>query len=445
MNAGLLNPTLSAEVYFSVPADQGSRMTKFGLRSHPDIAAWLVSILDYILCTQGKLPGDRRIAPPPAGPTGQRLVDGGVILVSDRPDGGLAAELNPQIDVRLILYARRPNSCAHLALLALAEDPDLTRWLLTGYMGSPSATDLVQLGDSLVASLRRHAVLVDELPTEAVCFPDPAGPVDLLGALAAMQRVIPQAAGQEIPGEVRQILGRHVPNLPHHASIAWGLDAGTSMVYPTLLPGNASLPMLEGIAGAQAAQRAEQWDRQREMARQALLTRRYAILREIVPAAQREELRHFVRQLAERGYFPELGDGQVELRSAIHNQPTIAALHNGLAGVVNSICDEPVIASYCYLSCYQEGAVLARHKDRPQCAYNLSLVLDMYSADGEPDPWPIYVEIDGRPEAVLLRVGDGVAYSGTELWHWRDALPAGQRAIICFFHFVPQDFTGSLD
>jgi hypothetical protein len=69
----------------------------------------------------------------------------------------------------------------------------------------------------------------------------------------------------------------------------------------------------------------------------------------------------------------------------------------------------------------------------------------MHGPEGEPPPWPIYVEIDGQPQAVLLETGDGVAYSGTEIWHWRDALPAGQRAVVCFFHFVPPDFTGSLD
>ena len=46
---------------------------------------------------------------------------------------------------------------------------------------------------------------------------------------------------------------------------------------------------------------------------------------------------------------------------------------------------------------------------------------------------------------MLLQVGDGLVYSGTDLWHWRDALPPGQRAIVCFFHFVPGDFAGSLD
>ena len=44
-----------------------------------------------------------------------------------------------------------------------------------------------------------------------------------------------------------------------------------------------------------------------------------------------------------------------------------------------------------------------------------------------------------------LEIGDGLVYSDTQLWHWRDALPTGQRAIVCFFHFVPGDFRGSVD
>jgi hypothetical protein len=217
------------------------------------------------------------------------------------------------------------------------------------------------------------------------------------------------------------------------------------MIYPTRWNPGERAPDLEHIIGTSAAHRAAQWDRQRAEARLSLHTNRYAVLREILPPVQREKLRNYVRQLIQRGYFPALGDGQVALRSSLHNPPTVAAIHAGLAGVVSSICGEPVIASYCYLSCYEEGAVLDRHKDRPQCAYNLSLVLDMDGPDGEPPPWPIYVEINGQPEAVLLKTGDGVAYSGTEIWHWRDALPAGQRAVVCFFHFVPPDFKGSLD
>ena len=152
-----------------------------------------------------------------------------------------------------------------------------------------------------------------------------------------------------------------------------------------------------------------------------------------------------MRELVRRGYFPALDDGQVALRAGIHNEPTAASLHHALARLVSDICGEPVIASYCYLSCYEAGAVLKRHRDRPQCVYNLSVVFDMYSPNGEPDPWPVFLELDGEPEAVHLQIGDGLLYSGTELWHWREALPQNQCAIVCFYHFVPENFSGSLD
>jgi hypothetical protein len=68
----------------------------------------------------------------------------------------------------------------------------------------------------------------------------------------------------------------------------------------------------------------------------------------------------------------------------------------------------------------------------------------MEGSDGDPDPWPIYLEINNQPVVIHLSVGDGILYSGTEVLHWRDALPEGQRAIVCFFHFVGEDFRGSL-
>ena len=55
------------------------------------------------------------------------------------------------------------------------------------------------------------------------------------------------------------------------------------------------------------------------------------------------------------------------------------------------------------------------------------------------------LELDGRPTSVELQIGDGVLYSGTDIYHWRDALPEQQRAIICFYHFVPEGYDGGLD
>lgn len=442
MTAEQVNTSLVAEVQFLAPADGDVRSSRFVLRQNPEIAAWLLTILDYVLFRQGQLAGERRIADPPGGDTLQRLIAGAVILADHRADGGLALRLNPGLEAALWFSVRRPGQPAYTATLALAGEPDINRWLLEYFLreAAPEAPAPGPLADGL----RRHSLLVTGLPPPEVTFPDPDEATDPSTDLATALRVVAQGPREAVPPDVRELLGRHTPRLPPDVGIHWSVDAGSGLVFPTPA-GQATLPGPGAVPGPLANERAVAWERQRQGAERALRELRYAVLREIVPTAARARLRHYVRELVRRGYFPALGDGQVERRSALHNEPTSASLHRGLARIVSSLCGETVLASYCYLSCYEAGAVLHRHRDRPQCNYNLSLVLDMQGPAGEPDPWPIYLEVDGRPTSVLLEVGDGLVYSGTELWHWREALPEGQRAIVCFFHFVPMTFTGSLD
>lgn len=458
MSAERINPAVTVEAQFQGPVAGDVRTTRFVLRQEPDVAAWLLTFIDFILFRQGKLPEERRIAPPPGAEALQRLIAGAVVLTDRRPDGGLALRLNPGLEVRLNLIVRVAGEPARTAVLPLAGDPELARWLVTRALdAAPAATLPDDAPAPLADALRRHGILVTELPPPEACFPDPELAADASRdpgvELATAARVFTQAAGDAVPADVRRVIGRHTPRLPPGTGLVWSLDAGSGLALPALWPAlwpalaAHEPPLPDGFRGPLADARAAAWDRQIDAARANLRDRHYAVLREILAPAPRARLRRYVRQLVERGYFPALGDGQVELRSALHNEPTIASLHRGLAAILGGLCGEAVQASYCYLSCYEAGAVLPRHKDRPQCNYNLSLVLDMQGPEPgvEPEPWPIYLEIDGRPEAVLLQVGDGLAYSGTDVWHWREALPAGQRAIVCFFHFVPGDFAGSLD
>ncbi len=444
---GQINPTLTVHGCFSAAVDGEERRVHLDLRDHPGLVPWLDSILEHILSQQCRSPEIRPIAEPPGGHTRRLLLDAGILYLRPRGAGGMELGLNPQLNVQLMLNVRRHGGPAYQAMLTLADDPELTRWLLRFFSDRLAATDLRRLGESLRESLRGHNLLVDTLPAPDAFWPDPAAPVELAAELALAARTSRQPAGRPIPAEVRRVLGRHTPALPPDTELVWGEDTGTGMVFPTRLGADDREAVIARYIGTAASERATQWELQLEAARASVRNRRHAVLRDIVPAPQRAKLRQFVRQLRERGYFPELGDGQVALRSSIHNQPTIASLHQGLAGIVSRIGKEPVNPSYCYLSCYEEGAVLDRHLDRAQCAYNLCLVLDMQylDRDGDPEPWPIYLELDGRPEAALLNVGDGVFFSGSQIWHWRDALPAGQRAFVCFYHFVPLGYTGSLD
>lgn len=438
-----LNPSLSVLAYFIVPDGGDGRRTRLPLADHPEVAAWLLSVLDYVLSVQAGRSGEKQIAQPPGGAAGEALMRGSVILVNQRPDGGLAMRLNPEFELLLEINARRRGQPATNVQFALMQDPALSRWLLTASLAGgfqPAAPD-----PGLFDVLRQCGALLTQEPPPAAWFPDPDAPVDLAAELAVMSQVVIQPAGSPVPAAVRQVLGRHTPSLPPGADIAWGQDAGTGMMYPVYLAPGQSTDTLP--VGREAEARAAAWAAQCETGRESMRKHGFALLRGVIPPAQRQALRRYVRQLRERGYFPDLDDGQVKLRASIHNEPTIAALHKGLAGIVNTIGPEPVIASYSFLSCYESGAVLDRHLDRPQCRYNICFVLDMQylDRDEEPEPWPIYLELEGKPVAALMQVGDGVFFSGANIWHWRDALPPGRRVVVCFSHYVPEAYTGSLD
>lgn len=59
--------------------------------------------------------------------------------------------------------------------------------------------------------------------------------------------------------------------------------------------------------------------------------------------------------------------------------------------------------------------------------------------------WPLFIESHGVASSVLLAPGDAVFYRGTRNPHWREAQPGDRWSTIGFYHFVPDDFVGSLD
>ena len=100
-----LNPALTVEAQFLGPVGDDVRTSRFVLRQEPEVAAWLLTFLDFILFRQGRIATEQRIAPPPGGATLVRLIAGAVVLSGQRPDGGLALRLNPGVEVRL--WSRR--------------------------------------------------------------------------------------------------------------------------------------------------------------------------------------------------------------------------------------------------------------------------------------------------------------------------------------------------
>ena len=90
--------------------------------------------------------------------------------------------------------------------------------------------------------------------------------------------------------------------------------------------------------------------------------------------------------------------------------------------------------TYSYARIYQNGDMLARHKDRYSCEISTTLNLGG-------DPWPIYLDPTGNTGQsgikVDLKPGDMLIYSGCDLEHWREKF-TGSNCGQVFLHYNKQ-------
>ena len=174
-----------------------------------------------------------------------------------------------------------------------------------------------------------------------------------------------------------------------------------------------------------------------------LRAEQYAVIRDIIDPLQIAALRKHFRILDHRNFLiPDLQGGSI--RYALHNEPVAQFVHHQLSDLVRRVTGEPVMPSYCFLSVYKTGSFLAKHSDRPQCAWNLSLLIDTDPEKELGDSWPIFLEVGGQTKAVRLEMGAGLLYRGTDIPHWRETLGNGETNTLILCHFVPEDFADVL-
>jgi hypothetical protein len=174
---------------------------------------------------------------------------------------------------------------------------------------------------------------------------------------------------------------------------------------------------------------------------------RHAVLPALLHSTQVAALRRYYRALVGEGYL-RFGDAQGPGRYVAHNEPLARFFHRRLAGLVSEVAGEPVRPSYVFFASYRAGAEVPPHRDRAQCAFTVSLLVDHTPEPCGPSPWPLWLDADpadpaGR--AVALGLGDGLLFLGIELRHWREALPDGHASTSLLFHYVPAAFAGTLD
>lgn len=172
----------------------------------------------------------------------------------------------------------------------------------------------------------------------------------------------------------------------------------------------------------------------------------FALLRDCLTPAMVDILAAYYRAQVESG-GARLSTGSVDRRH-LHNDPAGRVVQRVLLPAVAALVGAPVKPSYSYASLYREGAMLPVHKDRPQCKYTLSLLIDHQPVptDGI-SPWAIqvYARPDAEPIDCFPSLGGGILFRGCDLPHGRKPLAADETCWTLLVHYVDADFTGSLD
>jgi hypothetical protein len=193
-----------------------------------------------------------------------------------------------------------------------------------------------------------------------------------------------------------------------------------------------------------ASRRRKQWDETVSTTSTRFQQQGYAPVGCLIHPFHIAALRRYYRHQVRSGRL-RLGDGQSPLRYVAHNDPVARFFHHQLTAAVAAFVGEPVKPSYVYLASYQPGAILKKHTDREQCEFSVTLCLDYSPEPRNATPWPLHLHKQSGIVTVFQAIGDALLYRGRQLPHSRDPLPQGHTSTSIFFHYVREDFAGSLD
>ena len=145
-------------------------------------------------------------------------------------------------------------------------------------------------------------------------------------------------------------------------------------------------------------------------------------------------------------------------RMVIHDHPYLNRLQKTFTTLVSEIAQEPVEPYYNFLSLYNNLGICAVHMDAPYAKWTLDICVD------QSEPWPIYFSsVQPWPESFKhakndwgariiddpennfskynLQIGEGVVFSGSSQWHYRNRILNQKKKNYChlaFFHFIPK-------
>ncbi len=153
----------------------------------------------------------------------------------------------------------------------------------------------------------------------------------------------------------------------------------------------------------------------------------YAPLGDLIHPFHIAALRRYYRYLIRTGSI-RLGDGQSPRRYVAYNEPVARFFHKAIAPILSAVAGERLKPSYVYMASYLSGAELRKHTDREQCEFSVTLCLDFSPEPRLETPWPIRLDTPTGTVMVYQALGDGLAYRGTRLPHYRSRLGQGQTS-----------------
>jgi hypothetical protein len=313
----------------------------------------------------------------------------------------------------------------------------------------------------------RFYCLLDELPLHLVPRPALAVMSQDAGRDLFLNPECKLCVGEELPEELesqKELLSAFALQ----GTVAWKREASTGSVVPFWLGPKLESIVTELRTDEPVPDRVPAWarsilesagilvsadsiaygltDRKEALGRAAELFRKkgYAPLHGLIHPFHIAALRRYYRYLIRTGRIP-LGDGQSSRRYAAYNDPVARFFQRLITIPLSAVAGEPIKPSYVYLASYLSGAELKKHVDREQCEFSITLCLDFSPEPDIATPWPIQLDTPTGTVIVYQALGDGLAYRGTRLPHYRSKLGTGQTSTSIFFHYVASDFAGSLD
>jgi hypothetical protein len=166
---------------------------------------------------------------------------------------------------------------------------------------------------------------------------------------------------------------------------------------------------------------------------------RYVILKSILHPFQLAAIRRYYRRMVAEGYF-SFGDEEWPLRYFAGNDLIGRFYHEQMTSLISNVIGESVYPTFTFFASYRPGAILPPHRDREECEFSISLLLDFIPEPADECPWPIFVESpkhSNQSIPVHLGIGDLLLYRGRELRHYRNAFQEGEASTTWLFFYEP--------